>query len=125
MLKDKCSSLEDCGLVKELNSKVAEAISGGGDLKGAKGKITFLEVRDDPGWGPPSDFIDANVIIQLDSVENGGFGFKLVEDDEPDRQAMFDLLRDAFINNSNVRIAYDIDSGKNNGILVRAAQAKS
>ena len=123
MLKDKCSSLEDCGLVEELNSKVAEAISGG-ELKGAKGRITFLEVRDVPGWGPSSDFIDANVIIQLDGVETAGFGFKLVNDD-PDRQAMFDLLRDAFINNSNVRIAYDIDSGKNNGILVRAALTKS
>jgi hypothetical protein len=39
----------------------------------------------------------------------------------PARQAMFNLLRDAFINNFNVTADYLIDPGKINGTAIRVA----
>lgn len=121
MLKDKCS-LEDFDLVEELNNKVAEAISGGVLLQ-SSGKLTFLRVHDvGTGWGPPSDFIDVEVVVRLDSREGEAFGFQLRNDQNlPARQGMLDLLRDAFSQNSTVTIDYDIDPGKKNGVIIRTA----
>ena len=90
------------------------------------GKITFLRVHDvGTGFGPPSDFIDVEVVVKLDVAPNNAFGFQLRNDgNRPARAGMLDLLQDAFNNNWTVGLDYDIDTGKTNGIIVRTALLK-
>jgi len=53
---------------------------------------------------------------------DGAYGFQLRNDDNlPARNAMFSLLRDAFVNNLTVITDYLIDPGKQNGIAIRVA----
>ena len=87
----------------------------------ASGRITLLRVHDvGTGYGPPTDWIDVEVIIKLDNQPGKAFGFQLRDDGNyPLRQGMLDLLRDAFNNNWPVTIDYDIDPGKNHGIIRR------
>jgi hypothetical protein len=91
------------------------------DLRQASGIITLLRVHDvGTGYGPPSDFIDVEVVIQLDTTPGKAFGFQLRDDaNRPVRQGMLDLLRDAFNNNWTVTVDYSIDPGKNNGVIMR------
>jgi hypothetical protein len=93
------------------------------DLRESTGKITFLRVHDvGTGFGPPSDFIDVEVVIQLDSRPGESFGFQLRADaNRAARQGMLDLLRDAFENNLNVTIDYNIEPPKKNGVIIRVA----
>ena len=90
------------------------------------GKVTFLLVQDvGAGYGPPSDFIDVEVVCLLDTMPNNGFGFQLRNDNNrPARAGMLDLLRDAFDHNLTVQIDYTIDAGKINGIIIRTALRK-
>src|SRR5271169_6754798 len=78
------------------------------DLVENKGRITFLRVHDvGTGFGPPTDFLDVEVVIQLDSQPGKSFGFQLRNDNNrPARDGMLDLLRDAFANNFPVLIDY-------------------
>jgi len=87
------------------------------------GRITFLRVHDvGTGFGPPTDFIDVEAVIKLNSEPDKSFGFQLRNDAERvARQGMLDLLRDAFNNNFNVIIDFDIDPGKKNGVIIRVA----
>ena len=96
------------------------------DLIESKGHITFLRVHDlGTGYGPPSDYIDVEVVIQLDSLPGKAFGFQLRNDNFlPARQGMLDLLRDAFSNNFPVLIDYNITPPKNNGVIIRVAVVK-
>jgi len=93
------------------------------DLLESTGKIKFLRVHDvGTGFGPPSDFIDVEVVIQLDSRPGESFGFQLRADaNRAARQGMLDLLRDAFENNLNVTIDYNIEPPKKNGVIIRVA----
>jgi hypothetical protein len=85
------------------------------------GKVTLLRVHDvGTAYGPPTDKIDVEVIVWLDSQPGKAFGFQLRDDgNRPARQGMLDLLRDAFRNNWTVTIDYNIDPGKNNGVIIR------
>jgi hypothetical protein len=88
----------------------------------AVGKLTMLRVHDlGTGYGPPSDFIDVEVVIWLDSQPGKAFGFQLRNDANlPARQGMLDLLRDAFANNWIVNIDYlVVPSNTNNFVLMR------
>ena len=100
--------------------------SASADLIESKGHITFLRVHDvGTGYGPPSDYIDVEVVIQLDSQPGKAFGFQLRNDNYlPARQGMLDLLRDAFSNNFPVLIDYNITPPKNNGVIIRVAVVK-
>lgn len=91
------------------------------DLQQATGKVTLLRVHDvGTKYGPPADQIDVEVVIWLDSQPGKAFGFQLRDDsNRPARQGMLDLLRDAFNNNWTVTIDYNIDPGKNNGVIIR------
>ena len=91
------------------------------DLLQATGKVTLLRVHDvGTKYGPPADQIDVEVVIWLDSQPGKAFGFQLRNDSSrPARQGMLDLLRDAFNNNWTVTINYNIDPGKNNGVIIR------
>ena len=93
-----------------------------GTLAAATGRITFLRVHDvGTGWGPPSDFLDVEVVIRLDTMPGRGFGFQLRADaEEAARHGMVDLLRDAFARNSRVTVDY-VRTGLRNGRIVRVA----
>ena len=93
------------------------------DLKNSEGKLTFLRAHDvGTGFGPPTDFLDVEVVFILDSVPQGAFGFQLRTDaNEPVREAMVGLLRDAYVNNLKVSVDYFIDPGKHNGRAFRIA----
>jgi hypothetical protein len=63
--------------------------------------------------------------LKLDTQPNRAMGFQLRNDSKrPARQGMLDLLRDAFNNNWTVSVDYNLDSGKNNGVVIRIALLK-
>jgi hypothetical protein len=74
----------------------------------ATGKVTLLRVHDvGTGYGPPTDFIDVEVVLWLDTQPGEAFGFQLRNDQNlAARQGMLDLLRDALANNWTVSIDY-------------------
>jgi len=87
------------------------------------GKIIFLRAHDlGTKYGPPNDQLDVEAVFILNAIGDGAYGFQLRNDDKlPARQAMFGLLRDAFVNNLAVTADYLIDPGKNNGVAIRVA----
>jgi hypothetical protein len=87
----------------------------------ARGHLTLLRVHDlGTAFGPPTDKIDVEVVIQLDSQPGKAFGFQLRNDTKlPARQGMLDLLRDAFATNAFVNIDFITPPGKNNGTIIR------
>lgn len=91
------------------------------------GKIVFLRAHDlGTGYGPPHDALDVEAVFILNAIGDGAYGFQLRNDDKlPARQAMFDLLRDAFANNLPVTADYLIDTGKKNGIAIRIALTRN
>ena len=93
------------------------------DLRNSQGKLTFLRAHDvSTKWGPPGDQLDVEVVFMLDTDPQGAFGFQLRSDaNEPVREAMVGLLRDAFVNNLTVSVDFHIDPGKHNGLAFRIA----
>jgi PASTA domain len=93
------------------------------DLIQSTGKVSFLRVHDvGTGFGPPSDFIDVEVVIQLNTKPGESYGFQLRNDaNRAARQGMLDLLRDAFNSNRTVSVDYNITPPKKNGVIVRVA----
>ena len=93
------------------------------DLLEKTGKIVFLRAHDlGTGYGPPSDFLDVEAVFILNALGDGAYGFQLRNDEKlPARQAMFSLLRDAFVHNLTVIADYLIEPGKVNGTAIRVA----
>ncbi len=96
----------------------------------ARGKLTLLRVHHlDSGYGDsadPTNFIDVEVVLWLDSQPGKAFGFQVRDDDHlPAHRGMLDLLRDAFNNNWTVTINYiapdlsDPDQTKKNFLVTR------
>jgi hypothetical protein len=87
------------------------------------GKIVFLRAHDvGTKFGPPNDQLDVEAVFILNAINEGAFGFQLRNDGNlPARQAMFSLLRDAFVNNLPVTADFLIDPGKKNGVAIRIA----
>ena len=85
------------------------------------GTLSLLRVHEvGSGYGPPSDSIDVEVVTQFQGDTADAFGFQLRTDsNEPVRQGMLDLLRDAFNNNFIAHIDYNTPPGKHNGIIIR------
>ena len=86
----------------------------------ASGPLAFLRVHETgTKYGPPSDQLDVEIIFGIKD-KDGAFGFQLRNDAaRPARQAMLDLLRDAFANEWVVHTDYDIAQGRRNGIAIR------
>lgn len=101
-------------------------VSASADLRASSGKVTFLRVHDvGTGFGPPSDFIDVEVVMQLNGNNTESFGFQLRNDgNRAARQGMLDLLRDAFNNNWTVIVDYNITPPRKNGVIIRVALLK-
>src|SRR5436190_5289949 len=59
-------------------------------VRAISGHVVFLRANDG-GFGPPNDFLDAEVVFSLDSTPGRAFGVKL---ENPGREAMLALLRD-------------------------------
>ncbi|HEX6044593.1 MAG TPA: CARDB domain-containing protein [Pyrinomonadaceae bacterium] len=91
-----------------------------GSLLSVTGKVTFLRVNDvGTGIGSPTDFLDAEAIVQLDSQPGRSFGFTLRNGvDLADHGAMLDLLRSAFGQDRTVRLEF-IRTGLKNGRIIR------
>lgn len=96
------------------------------DVNSRGGRITFLRVHDvGSKFGPPSDELDVEVVIQLNGNTTESFGFQLRNDiHRAARQGMLDLLRDAFNNNWNVHVDYEFTPPKRNGVIFRVAVTK-
>lgn len=95
-------------------------------IRTASGKLAFLRVhRLRSGFGPPSDFLDVEVVIGIKRTK-GGFGFTLRNDDNRfAHQGMLDVLRDVFNSDTSVEIEYLIDPGefgKLNGNIIRVTR---
>lgn len=91
-----------------------------------QGKISLLRVHDvGTKYGPPTDQLDVEVIVVLQSAPDRAFGFQLRNDgNRPVRQGMLDVLRDAFANNANVGMDFMAPAGKKNGVIIRVWEFK-
>jgi photosystem II stability/assembly factor-like uncharacterized protein len=91
-----------------------------GSLLGIDGKVTLLRVHDlGTGYGPPTDYINVEVVVWLDSMPGRAFGFQLRNDAyKASRQGMLKLLRDAFKSNRQVHLDY-VRTGFENGTILR------
>ncbi|MEO5845754.1 MAG: hypothetical protein ABIQ33_13030 [Caldimonas sp.] len=91
-------------------------------LRNQSGKILMLRVNEvgDSFGRPPDNFI-AEVIVQLDShVQGAASGFQLRADaNQPARQGMLDLLRDAFNQGWRVHFDHEVPAGKTKGTIIR------
>lgn len=96
-------------------------------LQQSKGRVSLLRVHQKGSkYGPANDKIDVEVVIWLDSEPGKAFGFQLRDDsNRPARQGMLDLLRDAFNNNWQTTIDYEIKAGKENGVVLRVWLTKT
>jgi hypothetical protein len=91
-------------------------------LFNTSGKIVMLRVNEvGDRFGPAADFIEAEVIVQLDTHRAGAAsGFKLRDDaNQPVREGMLDLLRDAFNHGWRVHFDHEVPTGKAKGTIVR------
>lgn len=98
------------------------------ELRTAIGKLAFLRVHElGSGFGPPSDFIDVEVVIGIKGAQ-GGFGCTLRNDNNHfAHQGMLDLLRDIFNSDTVAEVEYFVDPGefgKVNGIIHRVTRRK-
>ncbi len=95
--------------------------TGNAALKQTSGKITLLRVHDvGTRYGPATDQINVEVVVCLDKQNDKAYGFQLRNDsNQAVRQGMLDLLLDAFAHEWTVTIDYEIDGGKDNGIIRR------
>jgi hypothetical protein len=94
-----------------------------GAVVATEGRLTLLRVHDvGTKFGPPTDVIDAEVIIRLDTELEKAFGFQLrTDDDEQARRGMLHTLRDAFKRGSRVRVEY-MRTGCRTGTILRVIQ---
>jgi hypothetical protein len=93
-------------------------------FRGSQGRIKHLRVNDiGHVWGgDPTDSLYTEVIVQLDTLNDDyafGFELRVGDDNLPARLAMLATLREAFFNNFEVGLAYDIEEGKKKGHLRR------
>ena len=94
-----------------------------GSVLAIEGVPIFLRGHDvGTGFGPPTDFLDVEAVVQLDTAPNRSFGLQLRTDGgEAAHRGMLDLLRDAFNRRRVVRIEY-IRTGFRNGRIVRVIE---
>lgn len=80
------------------------------------GKLTYLRCNDiGHQWGSGSDVLYTQVIVRISALPSHAFGFDLRPGDQnlPANLAMLAVLRDAFVHNLDVSIAFHADGNKN------------
>ncbi|MGH3098798.1 MAG: WD40/YVTN/BNR-like repeat-containing protein [Streptosporangiales bacterium] len=91
-----------------------------GSVLAIEGRVTFLRVHDAGGYGPPTDRIEGEVVVRIDTDPRKAFGFALRADaDGPAHAGMLGLLRQAMGKRSRVRLEY-LRTGLRNNRLIRA-----
>lgn len=92
-----------------------------GQILAVDGVVTFLRVHDvGTGYGPSNDFLDAEVIVSLDSTPDKRFGFQLrSNDNQLVAQAMLNMLQQAYDRGYRIRLEYFQEPGKTNNRLFR------
>jgi hypothetical protein len=90
-------------------------------IQEATGKVVMLRVHEPgTGYGAPSDYLDADVIVKLDTDPGKAFGFALRDDGRLGaRREMLTTLRGAFKIGRDVTLNYSILPGRNTGMLLR------
>ncbi len=90
-------------------------------IEQVSGRLKLLRVHDKgTKFGPPSDQIDVEVIVQFFERPNEAFGFQLRDDSQgPAREGMLGLLRDGFNHGWTVTIDFDRVAGHNNNKAIR------
>jgi hypothetical protein len=90
------------------------------------GNLTFLRAHElGTGFGPDDDFIDVELVSRIDAEPNHAFGLQLRNGDErPSHEGMAALLRDSFNQAWETTVEYDLDEGRQNGILIRVELRK-
>ena len=91
-------------------------------LLNLSGKIVMLRVNEvGDSFGKPPDNFVVEVVVQLDSHAAGAAsGFQLRADgNQPARQGMLDLLRDAFNHGWRVHVDHEVPAGKTKGTIIR------
>ena len=85
------------------------------------GKLNLLRVHDvGTGYGPPSDQIDVEVVVQFVGRPADAYGFQLrANGNEPSRTGMLNVLRDGFNFGWHVWIDYEAPPDHHNGTLIR------
>jgi hypothetical protein len=93
-----------------------------GSVLSIEGVPIYLRVHDSGGYGPPTDRIDGEVVVRLDTEPLKAFGFPLRADGGEDAHVgMLRLLRSAFVAGARVRIDYE-RTGLRNGRAIRVMQ---
>lgn len=107
----------------DLDKEPVEIRSVIGSVLQAEGRLTFLRVHDiGTGFGPVSDNLDAEVILQLDTMPESFLGFQLRADkNEANNYKMLDVARDAFNRGRVVSLDY-LQTGPKNGMVIRIAE---
>jgi len=90
-------------------------------IEQVSGRLKLLRVHDKgTKFGPPSDQIDVEVIVQFFERPNEAFGFQLRDDSQgPAREGMLGLLRDGFNHGWTVTIDFDRVTGHRNNKAIR------
>ncbi|MGH3098800.1 MAG: hypothetical protein ACRDMV_22655 [Streptosporangiales bacterium] len=89
-------------------------------IRRADGRVSFLRVHDQGGYGPPSDHLDGEVVFKLDTQANRAFGFELRNDAKgAAHEGMLLLLRDALAHGFDVAADYQQVQGKANSVAFR------
>jgi len=85
------------------------------------GRIKHLRVHEEgTKYGPPSDQIDAEVIVRFANDDSRAYGLPLKNNNKlPAAQAMFALLQDAFNSKTPVTIEYVEREQRNHHLLFR------
>lgn len=91
-----------------------------GVIRTATGNITFLSVHElGSGYGPPSDFINVEVVIKLDSMPGKAFGFQLRRGTRyAANKAMLEIVRTAFEEGEPITIDY-VYLNRSNSVILR------
>ena len=94
----------------------------------SQGKLNQLRVIElGSKHGHPSDQLDVEVVVSLDSEPEREMGFQLRDDrNRPVRQGMLALLLSGYTNDLSTRLEYDIDldAGRKRGTIIRVILTK-
>ncbi len=113
---DVSEDLVVASLDEKINPNVGTEAVG---LYNYRGKIQFIHMPEYGGYGPSTDWIDANVVVGLYGSPKR-FGFKLINDQYLFvHQGWLDIARDAFRDNRSVSMDVWLDPAKNNGMILR------
>lgn len=79
-----------------------------GQIISSQGKVELLRVHEvGSGYGPAYDKLNAEVIFQLEGINDKSFGFKLKSGESSEvNKGMLKLLREAFISDKEVIVEY-------------------